>query len=491
MQRIHRRLRLVVLVGMLGSGVVPADAWANGNYSHLWMTTDALSYLEDGGLQDLLTRPELLDIIRNGAMYPDGGYVVGDGYGEISHWEPFHLTYLDWIRTNFQPPWSPEAAQHIAFLMGMTAHGISDQLYDGMYLERAAFYDENGSDATLLGLDAATDACFAATQGLMELPETWVPAEVLAPLYEIAAGHSVEASTIEQGQALVIVAVMVANDAIGIPETMDEYMTLYPWACGNQDNPEIPGSPVTHGPVIARYWSVLWERLHGGEVMDQPLIGTFFTGSTPYGQMMDSSNPDSRVSFAMPWGLDPSTVDATSVVVTGEDGDVHPVGINVYYGANSHLVNLKPTEDWAQETSYTVTISPPISDWTGSPIGTTHTFTFSTGPEPRTPSDGDHADVADNPETDDGRSGKRGGCAATDQAPPLPVLLLLLGLLVVLWRKAMADILIDRRYASNRLRDAPSLCDSSSWPRPPPCGGLVAAASGGQTASVQYEGGRG
>ncbi len=140
---------------------------ANGNYSHNWIAMDSLNYVEKGDLRDLLTREDLLVMLRNGAMYPDGGYGIDDDYGEISHWEPFHLTYLDWIRTQFKPPWSDEAAQHIAFLMGMAAHGLSDQLYDGMYLTRHEFYDINHSDATLGGVDTATDACFAATQGPM------------------------------------------------------------------------------------------------------------------------------------------------------------------------------------------------------------------------------------------------------------------------------------------------------------------------------------
>jgi hypothetical protein len=374
------RLSLVLSMACL-PGAPPA--LANGNFSHVWVSTDALQYLEAGELHDLLTQDELQEILRNGAMYPDGGYAVGDGYGEISHWEPFHLTYLDWIRTTYAPPWSEEATRHIAFLLGMATHGMSDQLYDGMYLTRHGHYDENGSGAYPLGgVDGATDSCFAVTQGVMELPEPWVPAEVLAPLYDVLNGHQVDAATIEDGHSLVRVAIMVANDAAAHPEVMDDLLAIYPWACGHQDDPEVPGSPPTHGPAIAAYWQVLWARLHGVEDFTPPALGTFSTGMTSYEVPVDHETPDSWVSFAMPRGLAPGTVNAETVTVRTQDGLDHPVNLHVYYGSNSHLVNIKPTEDWSSDTDYTVTVSPPMATWDGAPLAAPLSFGFSTGAAP-------------------------------------------------------------------------------------------------------------
>ncbi|MFH1530598.1 MAG: Ig-like domain-containing protein [Pseudomonadota bacterium] len=373
---------LSLSLALVSIAAAPRPADANGNFSHVWVATDALQYLEAGELRDLLTRDDLREILRNGAMYPDGGYAIGDGYGEISHWEPFHLTYLDWIRTNFASPWSDEAARHIAFLMGMATHGTSDQLYDAMYLTRHAHYDENGSEAYALGgVDGATDSCFAGTQGPMALPEPWVPAEVLAPLYAVR-GHDVDAATIEAGHNLVRVAIMVANDAAVHPDILDDLLALYPWACGHQNDPGAPGSPPTHGPAVARYWGTLWDRLHGIEDFDQPLLGVFSTGMTLYDVPGDAGTPDSWVSFAMPHGLDPGTVNAATVSVTGGDGAAHPVALDVYYGFNSHLVNIKPQENWAPDSNYTVTISPPLASWEGTPLGAPLSFGFSTSAAP-------------------------------------------------------------------------------------------------------------
>lgn len=382
-----RRVLLLVFWCLIvcGAGTSPpiSGALACGNYSHVWIAGDAIGYLEDGDLKLLLSDEGLVEKMRNGAMFPDGGYAVGDGYGETSHWEPFHLTYLKWIREQFAPPWSDEAAGHIAFLLGMAAHGIGDQLYDGMYLERHKYYDEHGSEATLFGVDGATDTCFAATQGYMEPPVNWLPAQELAPLYEKHNGHKVTPETLEKGHELVVVAIMYANSSHDNPNVLGEYMELYPWACGNQDNPSAPGSPVTIGPAVSAYWEVLWGMLKdGGEGFDQPLAATYFTGATPYEQPRNAGTPDSWVSFVMPRGLDASTVSADSVVVTAEGGDVHPVKLHVYYGYNSHLVNIKPLEDWADDTEYTVTVSPPIKTWDGALLQQSGSFTFATFSEP-------------------------------------------------------------------------------------------------------------
>jgi hypothetical protein len=431
-------------------------ALANGNYSHLWIAADSLTYVEEGEQRDLLIRPELLQMIRNGAMYPDGGYAVGDGYGETSHWEPFHLTYLEWIRENYEAPWSDEAAQHIAFLMGMAAHGIADQLYDGMYLERHEHYDEHGSEATLFGVDGATDACFAVTQGVMELPEIWVPADVMAPLYAKLNGHQVSASTIQQGQNLVVIAIMAANDAVNDPDLLAEYMEFYPWACGNQDNPEAPGSPVTHGPAVASYWGVLWARLHGDEAFDKPLLDTFFTGGTPFDQPLDVGTPDSWVSFAVPHGLDPGTVNNETVTVINDAGGPHAVKLHVYYGNNSHLVNIKPQENWLTDTSYTVTVAPPMASWQGTVMAQTHTFEFATFPEPPAvvpdtgledvmsePAEDTQPETVDAAAPDDAADttgGSKGGCSMNHagSAMPLAALLLLMILLCCCRAKEIA-----------------------------------------------------
>ena len=106
--------------------VLPVSAWANGQTTHVWIAEEALRSLEAGELKSLLSSPELRDPLLNGAMFPDGGYAVSDHYGELAHWEPFQQAYLQWIRDTFPPPWDEgDAAPHVAFLMGLAAHGLA------------------------------------------------------------------------------------------------------------------------------------------------------------------------------------------------------------------------------------------------------------------------------------------------------------------------------------------------------------------------------
>lgn len=375
-----------VALAMLGVLTLPAgEARANGNYSHVWVAVDGVRHLPEGDLKTLLSDPQNLEALRNGAMFPDGGYAVGDDYGEISHWEPFHFEYLNWFLKTFPPPWTGEAARRVAFLMGMVAHGLCDQFYDGMYLQRHEHYDDPWPGPEPVGgVDGATDVCFAATQGPMVEPVPWAPYEDLAPLYP-AVGHAVAPETLELGQNLVVFAVAHANAEAADPEKVQKYLQMYPWACGHQNDPAAPGSPVTVGRAIAAYWQVLWARLHGVDDLDAPLLDTWFLGGDPWDIEEDASSPGSWVSFAMPRGLDPPTVNGQSVTVADAAGATHPVTLQVYYGRGSHLVNVKPKQAWAPDMTYTVTISPPLAFWDGLVLGTVHAFTFSTAAPPVEP----------------------------------------------------------------------------------------------------------
>ena len=212
-------------------------------------------------------------------------------------------------------------------------------------------------------------------------PEVWVPAKILAPLYDKLQGHKVAASTIENGQTRIAFSVRISSSNGEKADIVANYKKLYPWACANQDNKEVPGSPPTHGQAIARYWKVLWARLHDEQVFKGPLLSTYFTGGTPYNQPRDAKTPDSWVSFVMPWGLKSATINNKTVVVTGPYNKLTQVKIHVYYGNNSHLINIKPLDDWSADTVYKVTVSPPISSWNDQPLQETLDFVFSTKPE--------------------------------------------------------------------------------------------------------------
>ena len=103
--------------------LLPATAWANGQTTHVWITLEAI-HLDEGPVLDLLARTEMRDPLVNGAMFPDGGYAVGDDYGELAHWEPFQQAYLGWIRDTYDPPYDrvkPPAMSRSSWAWAATA----------------------------------------------------------------------------------------------------------------------------------------------------------------------------------------------------------------------------------------------------------------------------------------------------------------------------------------------------------------------------------
>ena len=121
---------------MLTSLLVGA-ALANGQTTHMWISHEALEVLPEGDLKSFLEKPEHVAALENGTMFPDGGYAVGHPYGETAHWEPFQGLYRDWILDNFDGPLDPQAGEYVAFYLGMASHGMADQVFDALYMERS------------------------------------------------------------------------------------------------------------------------------------------------------------------------------------------------------------------------------------------------------------------------------------------------------------------------------------------------------------------
>ena len=359
-----------------------APAAANGNVSHLWVTLWAVDELPDGELKDLLTRDEVDLALRNGANFPDGGYAVNDGYGEIAHWEPFQSAYLDWIVDNYEPPWSDEAAEHIAFLMGMASHGMSDQVYDSMYLSRAGIYDE-GAPGSSIGMDGSTDVALAAEAGPLEAPELWIPDDVMAELMVEKMGYPVEAGTIRDGQALVAFSLYYVSNASLDPAQVAEHNDAYPWACAHQMDEGVPGSPPTTTPVVAAYWLRLWARLHGEDPLSDPLLARF-PAADATGHPSDATDIEAMVSFVVARGLHSESVGAETVTVADADGQELATDLHLYYGHNSHVVNLRPVDGWTEGDSHTVTAGPGLRSWDDQDYDT-FTFAFETDEDPAAP----------------------------------------------------------------------------------------------------------
>ena len=70
-------------------------------------------------------------MLRNGTMFPDGGYAVGD-LQELAHWEQFQDAYRVYIEDTYDTPFTDEGAMHVAFLM-VSPPCMADQVFDSFY----------------------------------------------------------------------------------------------------------------------------------------------------------------------------------------------------------------------------------------------------------------------------------------------------------------------------------------------------------------------
>ena len=238
-------------------------ALGNGQTTHVWITRHGLEHLPDGELKQLLIDNERQ--LLNGTMFPDGGYAFSPQhpYAETAHWEPFQELYRDWITLEHGPPFDAEGEQHVAFLMGMASHGMADQIFDSLYMERSKVYDAGLGWTKGVSMDEATDVWWAHLTQPQEPPERWIPSEVFTELYE-QVGIEATAEDMDDGQLLLGAAL----ELVGVFSTSEEmlagYQADYPWATQHLHDPvDMAGAPRCEGYLIALYWQDLWSRSHG------------------------------------------------------------------------------------------------------------------------------------------------------------------------------------------------------------------------------------
>ena len=151
----------------------PQVSQANGQTTHIWITERAVEQLDDGELKAFATREDLRAPLVHGTMFPDGGDAVGDGDGEVAHWESFQQVYMQFIVDNYDQPWTDEAASHIAFWLGMSCQGMADQSFDATCFSWSRHYDAELGWAEGESFDTASDVLWAALKDPAVEPELW------------------------------------------------------------------------------------------------------------------------------------------------------------------------------------------------------------------------------------------------------------------------------------------------------------------------------
>lgn len=327
------------------------DARANGLATHTWITLHARSLVKDGPLSDFVNDPALADALVGGTIFPDGGYAVGHAYGELAHWEPLQLAYLEWIRARFSPPYTGEGAKHAAFFLGMLSHGMADQVFDSLYMARAHVYDA-ASDWQQYSMDEATDVAYAAKVGPQPIGVPFYSAPAFIETLMSHNSIAVDEATLARGKDLAGFAVVIVGMLGMDPQAVRDYQKQFPWATTHLEDETIPGRPAEEAEIVARYWEKGWALLHG-EAYTPLFLGTVPEDGA-YGHERDAASIESRVSLIFSTRQRDEEVTADRFRIVAASGVEIPLSADLFYGTDSHVVHLIPGEDFAADESYQV-----------------------------------------------------------------------------------------------------------------------------------------
>ncbi len=356
--------------------LLPSAAWACGQTTHVWVSLAALDELPTGALATILRDPANRDALVTGTMFPDGGYAVGDGYGEAAHWEPFQQAFAARVWAEYGPDFTTAEGQlHLAFAMGLLSHGLSDEVFDTLFYDRSRQYDP-GHDEEVTSLDTATDVTFAHDVGGVRGPEEqWVPWELVQTTFLEDLGYEVSLETLQEGTGLLMVALEFVDWARDVDERVQTMTAEFPWAAGLMNDGTVAGSPPWQTDVVAGYWEESWRRW-GGEDWGTPVIASDPAPGS-YEHEVQAGTVEAKVQLTFGRGVMASSFDGIRVL--GPDGGEVAVNKRHFYGDESHSVLLEPQQDWGLG-SYRVEVDPVLS-FDGDSSGS-WSMEFSTEAEP-------------------------------------------------------------------------------------------------------------
>jgi hypothetical protein len=295
----------------------------------------------------------------------------------MAHWEPFQRAYLAWIQESYTPPWTPEAKEHIAFLMGLASHGLADQSYDAMYFRRAYVYDATSTWEE--SFDTATDVAFVAETHIQPTVDVWVPS-IVYDIYQ-QQGHTVTPSVVEQGQSRLNLAVYWVGTTASQPDLVDDYQAQYPWGTTHQLDSSVAGNPSMEADIVVEYWQSIWRELNDG--MDDPLLLFTHPLDKSVGHPTNHEDIESSISMGLSVGINVDALQPEHIQVVDGEGQSQAILVDVFYGNNSHIINIEPLEDWSIS-DFTVILDPELPLNPSGTIGQTLEWTFSTRSEPST-----------------------------------------------------------------------------------------------------------
>ncbi len=354
--------------------ILSSNLYAGGMVIHMFQSEKAIAQLNDSDLKQLLSQNP--NALYSGTQYPDAGYAPGflgqekHAWGEASHWAPFIEAYLEVVIEKCQGRYlsDTECGKLATHFLGAAAHGIQDQVFDGLFIPKVTEVDHKGQETTDIGIDMVVLREHSRNHSI---PKPWyTPADALVEVYQ-----SMDFTESEANRAQILIATKVSEtgrygESLIAPFLYWHYKKLMPW--GSRNYMTYPGGVEYGGRITANFWKHLWKKLNG--INDtEPANITTTPASGEQHVSINKPNTDNKISVTFDRYIIPSSINNTSFQVT--DAQRHQIfgsiGLFAYSGqkhAEANMIQFKPYSSLEFGATYTVTMNSGILDEDGSSI---------------------------------------------------------------------------------------------------------------------------
>ena len=371
--RVSSKKRSLAALAFLLAGIgVTATASATGMQGHIYMAQCAAEQVTDPRLRALFDAHR--NDLSNGAFFPDSGYTADDhDQGEIPHWEQYVQGYVEVIRARYEKPFDDAEAQaHVAFLMGLAAHGITDSTFDSLLYERADQVDPGD----MKDFDMAMDIFLVHDHPRYYLPEIAIDTKTQSEIFQQKINHPVSPEAIEKAMSTAWSGISVVSDFLYVGA--DEWGTKFPWARKSLRDPRTPGGYPFGARVTAGYYREILRRLDGNPSASDVVIGAYPDDAYPLATL-DSTRPDGKIVLFFGEGMDRATIDDAVVTVRDATGEVVPTTVSVYRGDQwANVLRVTAQAPWQPSTKYTAVLHKSIKTLSGASPTEDLVFSFTT-----------------------------------------------------------------------------------------------------------------
>lgn len=354
--------------------VVGKKAPAAGVTTHFAMTREAVKKVSVPKLKKLLE--ENKNALMCGVSFPDFGTAVDYGtmhrkkpeFGGVAHRPVFVEAYFDRVRERCAPDYA-DCDRLLAHFMGVAAHGMEDDLYDELFMNKAQVLDPGGGR---VNHDLWADEVFVVRYDPFGVvPRYYLPWEDLVEVYG-GLGMEVGRRDLLTGK------IYHWAGASGL-----RAIALIPYPYYSRQLSFTKANIVTHpggighaSAVIARYWEILWKRLQGAGRSDEIILETW-PGPGSSGHECGHESLYSRVNVYFTTGMDDASITRDSFYIEDPEGKRLPVSIRIKH-ENDNFAALIPERDFEPGTTYTAVITARVKDMKGNHLTEEYSWSFTT-----------------------------------------------------------------------------------------------------------------